>query len=75
MIDIMEQMREDTISMMTAAERELFKIVEPINYTNVKYSDKSKFFDQKGFEKAWEQIKKIIGGHQWLKAQYPNFVK
>ena len=67
--EFMKQMKEDTLNMMLTAERELYRIIEPINDTRkLKYSVTSKFLANGDLTKAWEQIKKIVEAHQWLSA-------
>ena len=69
---LMNQMESDTRTTLVASNDELCKILKPINATKLTYTEKMKFLDDNGFNKAWIQIKKIVEAHQWL---YSNCVE
>ncbi len=65
--ELMQEMRNTTMLRLENAEKELFDIIKPINVTKLNYTEKAKFVCDGGFTKAWEEIKKIVESHQWLK--------
>jgi len=66
--DLVKQMKEDTLSTMDAAVKELMEIVEPINNTGrISYNVASRFLQEGRLGKAWEQIKRIVNCQQYLR--------
>ena len=70
MKQLMKKMKSDNRNNMDVAYNELCEILKPINVTKLTRLEKTRFIDNNGFDKAWEQIKKIIVTHRWLCANY-----
>lgn len=65
--NIMDDLARVNMLILTEAEKELYKIIEPINDTRkLKYRVSSKFVTDGNLTKAWKQIVKIVEAHQWL---------